>query len=276
MGRTNGKVVMVTGAARGQGRSHAIRLAEEGADLVLVDVCQQIEVVPYPLASPDDLEQTAADVRRVGSSALAHKVDIRDQVGLNRVVAEAIDQLGHIDALVANAGIIRYVSLLDATEEMWSTIIDVNLSGAWRAIKAVAPAMIAAGNGGSIVLTSSVAGLRGMPNLGAYVASKHGVNGLMKTACLELAPHQIRVNTINPGGVITPMIDNEMTRQAVRPDLERPTTSDMSEGAKHIHPIGIPWLEPIDISHAVVYLVSDESRYVTGGTFVLDGGITAG
>jgi (+)-trans-carveol dehydrogenase len=274
MGRVDGKVALVTGAGRGQGRSHAVRLAEEGADVIAIDVCRQISSIPYPLSTPQDLRTTEELVGATGQRVIAREVDVRDQQSLDDVVAEAISAFGRIDIVSANAGIISYQPFWEFSEEVWQDVLSVTLSGAWRTMKAVVPSMISHGTGGSVILTSSVAGMKGMQHNAHYVAAKHGLTGLMRSACLELAPHQIRVNTINPGGVLTDMIDNEMTYRVFRPDLDQPTLKEVAEISKGMHPMGVPWLEPIDISNAVLFLASDESRYITGAVLPVDAGMS--
>jgi (+)-trans-carveol dehydrogenase len=275
MGRVDGKVALVTGAARGQGRSHAVLLAEEGADVVLVDICAQVDAAAYPLSTLSDLKETARLVEAAGRRALVREADIRDQAALDAAVAAGVAEFGHLDVVVANAGIVDYGALQDIPEETFMTVVDINLGGTWRTLKAVIPTLISQGTGGSIVLTSSVAGMKGMQHLGHYCATKHGIVGLMKVACLELAPHQVRVNTVNPGGVLTPMIDNAMTRNVFRPDLEAPTLGDMAEISSGLHPLGIPWLEPRDVSEAVLFLASDASRYLTGAVLPVDAGMSS-
>jgi (+)-trans-carveol dehydrogenase len=275
VGRADGKVALITGAARGQGRSHALRLAEEGARVTLLDICAQIEQVPYPLATPEDLKETERLVAAAGGQAISGVVDIRVQAVLDGAVADTIAEFGRLDVVVANAGITEYNKLHEIPDDVFTTVLDVNLGGAWRTMKAAIPVLIDQGEGGSIILTSSVAGLKGMQHLAHYCASKHAIVGLMRVASLELAQHNIRVNTVNPGGVLTPMIDNDMTRTIFRPELTAPTIEDMAEASKGLHALGIPWLESIDVSNAVVYLASDEARYVTGVALPVDAGMSA-
>ena len=273
MGRVEGKVALVTGAARGQGRSHAIRLAEEGADVVAIDICHQMSSIPYEMSRSEDLQETEELVSKFGNGVLVREVDVRDQQALDGLVADALQRFGHIDVVASNAAVISYQPVWELTEEVWQDVINVNLSGAWRTIKAVAPSMIEQGTGGSIILTSSVAGMKGMKHNAHYCASKHGLTGLMRSACLELADHGIRVNTINPGGVLTGMIDNEMTYRLFRPDLPNPTLADVAAISSEMHAMGVPWLEPVDISNAVLFLASDEARYITGAVFPVDAGM---
>jgi (+)-trans-carveol dehydrogenase len=272
MGRVEGKVAFVTGAGRGQGRAHAVRLAEEGADLVLLDIGQDIDTVPYGLASGADLEETAALVEKEGRRVLARELDVRDQVGIDQLIAEALDEFGRIDIAVANAGIVSTGPAWELSEAEWQDVIDVNLTGVWHTVKAVIPAMIEADKGGSLILTSSAAGLKGCGNVGAYTAAKHGVIGLMRNLAVELAPHRIRVNAVCPGNVASGMIFNDLIYGLFRPDLESPTREDAAETSLQLHMLPVPWIEPEDIAHAVLWLASDEARYVTGAALPVDAG----
>jgi SDR family mycofactocin-dependent oxidoreductase len=272
MGRLDGKIALITGAARGQGRSHAVRFAEEGAAVAALDIAGQIDAVAYPLATPDDLQQTGELLAKVGGLWTIHQADTRDQGSLDAAVAEVQQRFGRIDVVVANAGIATYGNVWTLSEEEFTAVVDVNLVGTWRTVKAVAPTMLSQ-RSGSIILIGSVASTRGMLHNAHYVASKHGVVGLMRTACLEFAPYGIRVNTIAPGGVLTGMIDNDVTRRLFRPELESPTLDDLAELSRAQHPMGIPWLDASDISAAAVYLASEEARYVTGTILAVDGGM---
>ena len=226
MGRVSGKVAFITGGARGQGRSHALRLAEEGADIVVCDLIQQIDTIPYPMSTAEDLAETVRLVEGLDRRIMARQVDVRDQAGLDSLVADAITEFGHIDIVCANAGIMSMAPTWEITDESWSDMIDVNLTGVWRTLKAVVPSMIAAKRGGSIVITSSTAGIRGFGNLAHYTAAKHGVVGLMLSLANEVAQHNIRVNTIHPTNVATGMILNDATYKLFAPHLEKPTRAD--------------------------------------------------
>lgn len=271
-GRVAGKVALITGAARGQGRSHALRLAAEGADIIALDICRQIESAPYHLATPEDLEETARLVKELGQNVVTREVDVRDGEALVAAVNEGVSQLGRLDIVVANAGIMSIGPAFELTEQAWSELIDVNLSGVWRTTKAAVPHLIAGGNGGSIVLTSSIAGLIGQPGLGHYVAAKHGVVGLMKTLALELAPLNIRVNTVNPTCVDTDMIMNEATYRIFLPDDPHPTRDKFAVPAGEMNALSVPWIESSDVSNAVLFLASDEARYITGISLPVDAG----
>ena len=274
MGRVDGKVAFITGAARGQGRSHALRLAEEGADIVAVDLCEQIATVPYAMATPEDLAETARLVEEQDRRIVTARADVRDAGQLQAAVDEGLSQFGHIDIVCANAGIFTLGPAVELSEQEWQDTIDVNLTGVWHTCKAVIPAMIEAGNGGSIVITSSTAGIKGYPNTAHYTASKHGVVGLARTLANELAPQMIRVNTVHPTGVDTDMIQNESVYRLFLPDAENPTREDVKEVFAATNALPIPWVEPRDISNAVLWLASDESRYVTGVALPVDAGFT--
>jgi (+)-trans-carveol dehydrogenase len=271
-GRVEGKVALVTGAGRGQGRSHAVRLAEEGADIIAIDVCGPIDSISYELSTEADLLETQRLVEKHGRNAVTFVADVRDQQALDRAVQDGIAELGSLDIVCANAGIASFGKVWELSDEQWNDIIDINLTGIWRTVRACIPSMIEAGNGGSLILTASFAANKGAENIGHYVASKHGIVGLMRTLALELAPHGIRANTVNPSSVGTGMFFNKETYGFFRPDLENPTKEDMAEVAPAMNALPIPWMEPIDISQAVVYLASNESRYVTGSQFAIDAG----
>jgi SDR family mycofactocin-dependent oxidoreductase len=264
MGLLDGKVAFVTGAARGQGRSHAVRLAEECAVIVAVDLATSISSVPYALSEPEDLARTVELVEAVGGRILAATADVREQSSLDAVVAEAVKRFERIDIVCANAGIVSYGPTWELTEHQWRDIVDVNLTGAWHTVKATIPTMISGNGGGSIVLTSSTAAFQATPNIAAYSASKHGLVGLMWTLSAELAPHRIRVNTVHPTTVPTDMILNEATFRLFCPDLADPTEADFRHRLQERTPMGVPWVEPQEVSNAVLWLVSDQSRYVTG------------
>jgi (+)-trans-carveol dehydrogenase len=273
-GKLEGKVAFITGAARGQGRSHAITLAGEGADIIAVDICAQIGSVPYPMATPEDLAQTVKEVEALDRRIVATDVDVRDYDALKQALDDGVAQLGRLDIVSANAGIVSYGRVEELPEQTWRDVIDVNLTGEWHAAKAAIPHLRAGGHGGSIILTSSDAGLKALQNLAHYVAAKHGVIGLMRTLALELAADFIRVNALAPTSVNTPMIMNEPTYRVFRPDLQNPTAEDMTGPATALNVLPIPWVEPVDISNAVLWLASDEARYVTGITLPVDAGAT--
>ncbi|MCX2932165.1 mycofactocin-coupled SDR family oxidoreductase [Mycobacterium sp. CVI_P3] len=273
-GRVEGKVAFITGAARGQGRSHAVRLAAEGADIIAIDVCKRIssnEDIPAP--TPDDLAETADLVKGLNRRIVTAEVDVRDYAAVKAAVDGGVEQLGRLDIIVANAGIGNGGQTLDHTSESdWDDMIAVNLSGVWKTVKAAVPHLISAGRGGSIILTSSVGGLKAYPHTGHYIAAKHGVVGLMRTFAVELGHHSIRVNSVHPTNVNTPLFMNEGTMKLFRPDLENPGPDDMAVVAQMMHVLPIGWVEPVDISNAVLFLASDEARYVTGLPMTVDAG----
>ena len=273
-GRVEGKVAFVTGAARGQGRSHAVRLAEEGADIIAVDVCKPISSnTEIPAATPDDLAETADLVKNLNRRIVTEQVDVRDYDALKAALDSGVEQLGRLDIIVANAGIGNGGQTLDHLGEAdWTDMIDVNLAGVWKTVKAGVPHLISGGQGGSIILTSSVGGLKAYPHTGHYVAAKHGVVGLMRTFAMELGHHMIRCNSVHPTNVNTPLFMNEGTMRLFRPDLENPGPDDMAVVAQMMHVLPIGWVEPRDISNAVLFLASDEARYITGLTMTIDAG----
>ena len=273
-GRVEGKVAFITGAARGQGRAHAVRLASEGADIIAVDICKKIDTVDLIAAStPEDLAETADLVKGHNRRIYTAEVDVRDYDALKAAVDTGVEQLGRLDIIVANAGIGNGGQTLDKTSETdWTAMIDINLGGVWKTVKAGVPHILAGGRGGSIILTSSVGGLKAYPHTGHYVAAKHGVVGLMRTFAVELGAQNIRVNSVHPTNVNTPMFMNEGTMKLFRPDLENPGPDDMKVVAQLMHVLPVGWVEPVDISNAVLFLASDEARYVTGLTLTIDAG----
>ncbi len=273
-GRLEGKVAFITGAARGQGRSHAVRLAEEGADIIAVDICKQMRTESLiPLASSEDLAETADLVKGLNRRVVTAEVDVRDYDALKAAVDSGVEQLGRLDIIVANAGIGNGGQTLDQTsEDDWNDMIDVNLSGVWKSVKAAVPHILSGGRGGSIILTSSVGGLKPYAHTGHYIAAKHGVIGLMRTFAVELGQHSIRVNAVCPTNVNTPLFMNEGTMKLFRPDLENPGPDDLAVAAQFMHVLPIGWVEPVDVSNAVLFLASDESRYITGLPVTVDAG----
>jgi SDR family mycofactocin-dependent oxidoreductase len=263
-GRVAGKRVLITGAARGMGRSHAVRLAEEGADVILVDICTSLPEVEYPLASREDLDETAELVREYGRRAVPFVVDVRDAAALTEAVDAGVTELGGLDAAVANAGVLTAGTWDTTTSEQWRTVVDVNLIGTWNTCAAALPHLVA--RGGSLVNISSAAGLKGTPLHTPYTASKHGVVGLSRALANELAAQNVRVNTVHPTGVATGMRPDSLHTllAEVRPDL-----APLFGNA-----LPIVMSEAIDISNAVLFLVSDESRHVTGLEFKVDAGVT--
>jgi SDR family mycofactocin-dependent oxidoreductase len=270
MGKLDGKVAFITGAARGQGRSHALRLAEEGAAIVGLDICEQIESVFYPMATKDDLAETEALVTAAGGSIVTSVGDVRDRADVQAAYEAGLREFGQVDIAVANAGIMPVLEPGDR-EQAWYDAIDTMLTGVWHTIEVVVPGMIARGAGGAIIITSSSAGLSSIglntyPGQAGYAAAKHGVVGLMRLYASQLAKHMIRVNTVHPTGVNTPMVANEEygAWAAANPEI--------AGGPNYQNPMPVPLIEPIDVSNAIVYLASDDARYVTGVPFPVDAG----
>ena len=273
-GRVEGKVAFITGAARGQGRSHAVRFAREGADIIAIDVCKPIFGSSAPPSTPEDLAETADLVKGHDRRIVTAEVDVRDYAGLKAAVDSGVEQLGRLDIIVANAGIAGSDggTLAQSSEDKWQATLDVNLGGTWKTVKAGAPHLVAGARGGSIILISSVAGLKPYPDMGQYVVTKHGMVGLMRAFAVELGQHMIRVNSVHPTHTNTPMVMNEATYRTFRPDLENPGQADVAPISQMFHTLPIPWVEPEDVTNAVLYLASDESRYVTGVTLPIDAG----
>ncbi len=272
MGKMDGKVAFITGAARGQGRSHAVRLADEGADIIAIDICEDIETVPYPLATPDDLAETIRMVEAKGRRIVAHQTDVRRFGPLKAALDDGVAQLGRVDIILANAGIApQTVSEVDPTA-MFADTLAVNLVGVRNTVHAAVPSMIDQGDGGAIVLTSSTQGLTGRGGTGTgaadgYVASKHAVVGLMRSWANWLAPHSIRVNTVHPTGVSTPMVNNDAIQEYLN------QSSHTASALTNLLPVEI--IEAADITNAIVWLVSDDARYVTGVALPVDAGFSA-
>jgi (+)-trans-carveol dehydrogenase len=235
-GRVEGKVAFITGAARGQGRAHAVRLAQEGADIIAIDICKQVDSVQIPLSTPEDLAETAEMVKGHNRRIYTAELNVRDYDALKAAVDAGVEQLGRLDIIVANAGIGNGGATLDKTSELdWTDMIDINLDGVWKTVKAGVPHILAGGRGGSIILTSSVGGLKAYPHTGHYVAAKHGVVGLMRTFAVELGAQNIRVNSVHPTNVNTPLFMNEGTMKLFRPDLENPGPDDMKVVGQLMH-----------------------------------------
>jgi len=265
-GRVAGKVAFITGAARGQGRSHAIRLAEEGADIIAVDICEDIASVGYGLATEADLAETVKAVEALDRRIFAQKADVRDLQGLKAAVDAGVAELGKLDIVSANAGICTVQTWDEVTPAVWQDTLNTNLTGVWNTMVVAAPHLIANG-GGSIICTSSTAGIKGLPFLAPYVAAKHGVVGIARSMANELAHHKIRVNTVHPTGVQTPMMEG---LGGLDPILGK----DPQLGPIFMNTLPVEIVEPVDISNAVLFLASDEARYVTGLEFTVDAGNT--
>lgn len=264
MSTLDARVALVTGAARGQGRSHAVALARAGADVVVCDLAGPLATVPYPLGTGEELAETVRLVEAEGRRCLSAVLDVRDGGALQALVERAGAALGRLDILVANAGVISYGAAWELTDAQWEEVIGVDLTGVWRSCRAAIPAMLAGGEGGAIVVATSTAALKGLARMAHYAAAKHGCIGLARSLALELAPHRIRVNCVAPGGVRTPMGTNPQMRQVIEedPDLARTLTAALP----------VELVEPEDVSAAVVWLCSDAARQVTGAVLPVDAG----
>ena len=271
-GRVEGKVAFITGAARGQGRSHALRLAQEGADIIAIDLLEDIPGAPYSGATRADLDETVRQVEALDRRIVATKADVRDLGSLQQAVDAGVAELGRLDIVSANAGISTQMVPTDQLDEdIWQNMLDTNLTGVWHTAKVAIPHLKAGGRGGSIILTSSEAGIRGYANIAHYVSAKHGVVGLMRTLALELAPHSIRVNSIHPTQVDTDMIQNSATYDLFTGKTGS-TKEEFAAASQAVIALPIPWVESIDISNALLFLASDEGRYITGVPLPVDGG----
>jgi SDR family mycofactocin-dependent oxidoreductase len=274
MGLVDGKVALVTGAGRGQGRSHALRLAAEGADVIAVDVAaNSVETISYALASEEDLDTTVREVESMGRRAVKAVADVRSLSELQQAADTGLSELGKIDIVCANAGIGSWAVAWEMTEQQWKDMIDINLTGVFNTVRATLPSMVERGQGGSVVLTSSTAGLRAYANTAHYTAAKHGVIGLMKVLAQEAGPHRIRVNAVCPTTVRTPLVINDATFELFAPHLENPTEDDVREPFESLNILpGVAWVEPSDVSDAVLFLCSDAAKFITGVALPIDAG----
>jgi SDR family mycofactocin-dependent oxidoreductase len=267
MGKLDGKVAFISGGARGQGRSHAVRLAEEGADIITFDICAQIEGVSYEMSNPDDLEITRKEVEALGRRIVAEQADARDVDAVRKVFEKGAAEIGPVDIVVANAGI--GIGGPEGPDRDWYDVIDVNLTGVWNTVRVVIPSLLERDQGGSIILTSSTGGMMGVgnndPGMLAYTAAKHGVVGLMRAWANYLAPHYIRVNAVAPTAVNTPMASN--------PQMQAALEADPALASAWMNPIPVMWVEARDISNTVAFLASDDARYVSGTVVPVDAGL---
>ncbi len=275
MGLMDGKVVVITGAARGQGRAHALRFAEEGADVIAIDVCKPVETTKYPAATSEELAETAEGVRALGRRVVVSETDVRDAAEVKRVIDAGVAELGRLDAVVCNHGIATFCAADEMDHEHWSTMIDVNLNGPWHVCQASLPHL--KDNGGAILFTASAASYVGFANCAHYSAAKAGLVGLMQSLAVELGPRGIRVNTIHPCTVDTPMALNDDTFNLFVPDGGLSASSDadraqVAELFKAQTALNIPWIDPVDMANGALYLCSDLGRYVTGIQLKVDGG----
>jgi SDR family mycofactocin-dependent oxidoreductase len=272
MGRVEGKVALVSGAARGQGRSHAVRLAEEGADIIAFDRCEQIDSVAYDLATEADLNDTVKLVEALDRRIVVRKLDVRDTAGLASLVAEGMAAFGRLDLVAANAGIMPLQPFAETSDELWDDVIGTNLTGVFKTVRAAIPAILEGGRGGSIVITSSTAGAKGLPNTAPYTAAKHGVIGLTKVIANEYGQRWIRANALLPTSVGTDMIFNQATYSIMTGGVPDATQEMASPGFASLNTLPVPWIEPLDVSNALVWLCSDEARFITGASLSVDAG----
>ncbi|WP_153227196.1 mycofactocin-coupled SDR family oxidoreductase [Mycolicibacterium sp. CH28] len=274
MGKVEGKVAFITGAARGQGRALAQRFAAEGADIIALDLCADVPTAAHGGATATDLKETVRQVENLGRKIVAAAGDVRDSKAIGDLVDEGVARFGRIDIVCANAGIAGYGSALEIEPQAWQEMIDINLTGAWRTVRAAAPAIVAGGRGGSIILTSSIAGLIGFPGVAHYAAAKHGLVGLMRVLAMELGPEGIRVNTVHPTNVDTEMIQNEQLWSFFNGGREGAGQAEAAAQMTMMHALPVPWVAPEDVANAVLWLASDEARYVTGASIPIDAGAT--
>jgi SDR family mycofactocin-dependent oxidoreductase len=272
MGQLDGKVAFITGVARGQGRSHALTLAREGADIIGLDLCAKPSTTAYAGATEEDLQETVRLVKEAGGQIVAEVADTRDFDQVRAVFDRGIEQFGRIDIVIPNAGICSGAKTWEISPQDWREMIDINLNGVFHTVKAAVPTLISQGDGGSIVFIGSTEALKGAENISSYAASKHGVTGLMTSLARELGQYRIRVNSVNPTCVDTHMINNDFVYGLFRPDLDRPTREDVIDTFSGTHLLPVPWISPEDVSSAILYLVTETGRYITASTMVIDAG----
>ena len=275
MTNLSGHVALVTGAARGQGRSHAIALARAGARLVLVDIASDIATVPYPLGTAAELRETEAMVQEIGQECLSFVADIRDTAAMTNVVDTTLDTFGRLDICVANAGVVGFGRFWELTDDQWCTMIDTNLNGAFKTVRAVVPHMLER-NHGRIIIVSSMSGRMGNANLAHYVASKWGLIGMAKSLAIEVAGRGITVNALCPTSVDTPMLHNPAMYSLFCPDLETPSRDDVMPRYAAMNKLGRPWLSAEEVSHAVLYLCDEKAAAVTGQAIEISLGSASG
>ena len=275
MGAVEGRVALVTGAARGQGRAHAIALAAEGADIVVTDLCADIATVPYPLGTQAELAETVALVEATGRRCLAMTADVRDSDAMGLVVDAALDAFGTIDICVANAGVTGYGRFHELDDQTWNDMIDVDLTGTFKTIRAVVPTMLER-RYGRIIATSSMAGRMGNANLAHYVAAKWGVIGMVKSLAMEVANKGITVNAVAPAAVDTPMLHNEAMYRLFCPDMDGPTREDVTPRYQAMNRLGVAWMDPSEVSRAVLFVAADAAGAMTGQVIEVSIGSSAG
>ncbi len=274
MGRFDGKVVLVTGGARGQGRSHAVEFAKEGADIVVTDIAKQVDTVPYGMSSESDLAETVKRVEELDQRCLSVVADARDTAATNRAVEAAIAEFGKIDILLANHGLLSLSPVADMPDEMWDDVIGSDLTGVFKSIRAVLPHMLAR-KSGRIIATASMAGRTGLPTVAHYCAAKWGVIGLIKSVAREVAAEGITVNCICPTNLDSDMIHNPAFYALFAPGIDNPTREQVTPGFTSLNAIPIPWIEAIDVSNAMMFLASPEARYITGEALHVSAGWNA-
>jgi SDR family mycofactocin-dependent oxidoreductase len=272
MGQLDGKVAFITGVARGQGRSHALTLAREGADIIGLDLCAKPSTTAYAGATEEDLQETVRLVKEAGGQILAEVADTRDFDQVQAVFDRGVEQFDRVDIVIPNAGICSGAKTWEIRPQDWREMIDINLNGVFHTVKAAVPTLISQGEGGSIVFIGSTEALKGAENISSYAASKHGVTGLMTSLARELGQYRIRVNSVNPTCVDTHMINNDFVYGLFRPDLDRPTREDVIDTFSGTHLLPVPWIDPEDVSNAILYLVTETGRYITASTMVIDAG----
>lgn len=274
--RLDGRVALVSGAARGQGRSHCVHLAEAGADILAFDVCAPVtDDAWYPPATPEDLQETARRVRAAGRRVLTTVADVRDAQAVRALVDAGVAELGRLDVVVANAGIVAPAPAVELTEQSWQAVVDVDLTGVWHTVQPSLPHLLARGAGSVVLISSANGGLKAPPHLVHYAAAKHGLVGMVRSLASELGPSGIRVNSVHPTAVATPLIHNERTYHLFAPDAAAPTAEDVAPAFAAFHSLPVPWIEPADVSRAVVWLAGDTARYVTGIALPVDAGLSA-
>lgn len=273
-GQFAGRVVVITGGARGQGRSHAVEFARQGADVAVCDLGHDLSSVGYSLGTPDELAETARLVEEQGRRCVSSVADVRDLGAMVAFIDRAAAELGSVDILVANAGVSTMGSICTMDARQWSETVDTNLTGVFNAMRAAAPHMRRQ-QWGRMIGISSMMGRSANPGIPAYVASKWGVIGLCKSVAYELAAFGVTVNAVAPGNVSTPMIHNKVLYGLMRPDLEHPSAEDVAPGMTALHVQPVPWIEPSDVTAAVVFLASEAARYITGSVIDVDAGASA-
>ena len=275
MGRLTNKVALISGVARGQGRSHAQRLAAEGVSIIGFDGLCTYDTVPYKQATQQDLDETVRLIEAAGGRIYAGRADVRDRAEIERIISAGVADVGPIDIVVANAGIgINSRPFWEVSQQEWDDVVGVCLTGVWHTVSAAVPSMIAAGQGGSVIMTSSAAAIKAAPQLSPYIAAKTGVIGMMRSMANDLAPYRIRINCVAPTAVPTDFVLNDRLYQIFSPDSPEPNLEDAKKVMRSMHPLGEPWIETQDISAAVAYLASDEARFITGIVLPVDLGLS--